>query len=357
MNTTHSLSKKIFICLLPETFILWADNLRVFAVFAVILLHVAEGFVGGITPSDPMYGSYTWWAGNIYDSITRWCVPLFVMISGYFLLNTDDANKLFFRKRLHRILIPLLFWSVFFSFWLILKSYAKGDLETVHLTIIEGWISGAPFYHLWYLFMIPFLYLVTPILRVFHHSASRDELSFFILVSFSLAMISAFAEKVLIHFHLTNGFMLFSNKFLLYLGYYALGGYIGKYNPKTSNTKCLAILMISLLITIFGSYFFTYSYFYSYLSINTVFASIALFFLIKSSLDKDLRIGYFAAFSFGIYLIHPVFLDLITFFGKDQFLDKLDVYIYIPVVSFIVFILSYIGVFIMSKIKFLNKCI
>ncbi|HCI5633973.1 TPA: acyltransferase family protein, partial [Klebsiella variicola subsp. variicola] len=96
---------------------MWANNLRVFSAFAVVMLHVAAGFVGGIELSDLNYGNREWWAGNIYDSVTRWCVPLFVMISGYFLLNKDEPTSVFFKKRLNKILIPLIFWSVFFSFW------------------------------------------------------------------------------------------------------------------------------------------------------------------------------------------------------------------------------------------------
>jgi surface polysaccharide O-acyltransferase-like enzyme len=50
---------------------MWANNLRVFSAFAVVMLHVAVGFVGGIDLSDSSYGSRDWWAGNIYDSVTK----------------------------------------------------------------------------------------------------------------------------------------------------------------------------------------------------------------------------------------------------------------------------------------------
>ena len=56
----------------------WIDYLRVFATFGVILLHTAA-------PLANQYGivsNYDWWIGNIYNSITRFCVPVFLMISG-----------------------------------------------------------------------------------------------------------------------------------------------------------------------------------------------------------------------------------------------------------------------------------
>ncbi|MDQ6971139.1 MAG: acyltransferase family protein, partial [Mariprofundaceae bacterium] len=83
---------------------IWLDNSRVLAVFAVILVHVSDGFVSHY----PM-GSEYWWIGNIYDSAVRWCVPVFVMISGALLLDPAKHENLntFYRKRFSRICIPI----------------------------------------------------------------------------------------------------------------------------------------------------------------------------------------------------------------------------------------------------------
>ncbi|MFZ4557738.1 MAG: acyltransferase family protein, partial [Pseudanabaena sp.] len=62
---------------------IWVDKARIFAVIAVIVLHVSAIVVVGIKDfNDPQ-----WWFGNIYDSMVRWCVPVFVMISGALLLS------------------------------------------------------------------------------------------------------------------------------------------------------------------------------------------------------------------------------------------------------------------------------
>lgn len=55
----------------------WLDNARIAAIFAVVLLHVAAEIVNGTA-----IGSEFWWFGNIYDSLVRWCVPIFVLESG-----------------------------------------------------------------------------------------------------------------------------------------------------------------------------------------------------------------------------------------------------------------------------------
>lgn len=344
----------IFLC---ERFDVWANNLKVFAAFAVVVLHVAAGFVGGIEVSDPLYGNYEWWAGNIYDSLTRWCVPLFVMISGYFLLNKEEPIQVFFRKRLNKILIPLIFWSLFFSFWTALKFGVKGELSDAPIAIVKGWVLGKPYFHLWYLFMIPFLYLITPALRIVFNKLSNNETLFLVLFCLSLAVLNTLSGNVLSYFGLSAKVTLFTNNFLSYIGYFCLGGYFSKYELKKRNSFAFTTLIVAWVVTIFGSYFFTYKYFYSYLSINTVIASIALFLLIKWHCNKDFRLSSISKLSLGIYLVHPVFLDAISFIGKDWFLSRLDVYMYIPLVSVIVFSLSYLSALLMSKIRFLDKCV
>lgn len=91
----------------------WIDNSRILAIFAVIVVHVGAKVVGENT-----IGSEYWWYGNIFESLARWCVPVFVMISGALLLDPNKKEDLltFYRKRLHRIFIPFLFWSVIYLY-------------------------------------------------------------------------------------------------------------------------------------------------------------------------------------------------------------------------------------------------
>lgn len=336
---------------------MWANNLKFFAAFAVVTLHVAAVFVGGVEISDPLYGNYEWWAGNIYDSLTRWCVPIFVMMSGYFLLNKEEPIQVFFRKRLNKILIPLVFWSLFFSFWAVLKFGVKGELSDAPINIVKSWVLGAPYFHLWYLFMIPFLYLITPAIRIIFNNLSKNETLLFVLFCLSLAILNQLSESVLSYFGLSAKNPLFTNGFLSYIGYFCLGGYFSKYEPRDRSSFALAALIVAWVVTVFGSYFFTYAYFYSYLSINTVIASIAFFLLIKWNFNKDFKLSAISKLSFGVYLIHPIFLEAIFYVGKDWLLSRLDVYMYIPLVSFIVFCFSCLSAFVMSKTRFLYKCI
>ena len=50
------------------------DLLRIVAAFAVIMIHTSGQWFGELSPE--------WEFANIYDSLSRWCVPVFIMISG-----------------------------------------------------------------------------------------------------------------------------------------------------------------------------------------------------------------------------------------------------------------------------------
>lgn len=107
---------------------IWLDNSRIIAIYAVVFLHVSAGVVIG---ND--VGTEYWWVGNVYDSAVRWCVPVFVMISGALLLDPNKQEDLatFYTKRLSRILVPIIFWSAFFLAWAFLKGAMKGNELTV----------------------------------------------------------------------------------------------------------------------------------------------------------------------------------------------------------------------------------
>lgn len=69
-------------------------------------------------------GTEYWWISNVYDSISRWGVPVFVMVSGALLLDTSKQEGIltFYKKRLSKIFIPIIFWTAFYLFWFFLKA-------------------------------------------------------------------------------------------------------------------------------------------------------------------------------------------------------------------------------------------
>ena len=93
--------------------IFWLDLLRIISIFSVIALHAAAvGYEGKFCA-----GSDNWQWCNIYGSVTRFCVPVLVMISGVMLLNPEkdySIKKIFFHKIFH-LAAAFILWIIFYS--------------------------------------------------------------------------------------------------------------------------------------------------------------------------------------------------------------------------------------------------
>jgi surface polysaccharide O-acyltransferase-like enzyme len=144
------------------------DVLRVLAAFAVVVIHVADRVVTALDEAGPV----GWWVGNVAESASRWAVPVFIMISGTLMLSpsrTEPAGT-FFRRRVHRILPALVFWS---AAYLGLQALMINRLHVHaqgldHFSLGEALhllAYGVPYNHLWFLCMLPGLYLLIPCLR------------------------------------------------------------------------------------------------------------------------------------------------------------------------------------------------
>ena len=92
--------------------LVWVDLLRLLATFMVIAIHCADPF--NVSPEARSNPEYNFW-GAFYGSMLRPCVPLFVMITGLLLLPVKEGLTIFYKKRLMRIAIPFLVWSVMYN--------------------------------------------------------------------------------------------------------------------------------------------------------------------------------------------------------------------------------------------------
>lgn len=86
--------------------IAWVDFLRILACFLVVLAHCCDPFVGSFD------GSFNFKSAVFWGSLVRPCVPLFAMISGVLLFPVTLEMGAFYSRRLKRVLVPLIVWSL-----------------------------------------------------------------------------------------------------------------------------------------------------------------------------------------------------------------------------------------------------
>lgn len=89
------------------------DLLRVLACYMVLQVHAGEFYYiadGGLVAA----GGEPVWACWL-NSLCRTAVPLFVMLSGFFLLPVRERTRDFFARRFVRVVVPFLVWCVLYN--------------------------------------------------------------------------------------------------------------------------------------------------------------------------------------------------------------------------------------------------
>jgi len=340
--------------------ILWLNALRVIATLAVVFLHTSGYVLKGVEDTTSFY----WWVGNFASASVRWCIPIFVMISGALLLDNSKKEDIavFYKKRLNRILIPLVFWSLFY---LVLRMAYKGlTIEQIIMSIL----TGMPYGHLWYIYMILGLYLFTPFIRLSITALSKKEYNYIIILILLLASSYVFVNRFLF----LNKATIFT-MFIPYIGYYLCGYQIRlKYFLNRISIKSLFIIIVisylfivfstGLLVNIYGVHLEKSMIFYDYFSPFVIVMSIGLFLLFYKIYNNDNLnleftenfINKIAPATLGIYLLHPIillFFQMILRVTPADFNPLLS----IPVFSVVVFIICFLIIALIQKIPYLKR--
>ena len=348
--------------------VFYPDFLRVIAAFAVICIHVSSTRFYQ-TPIN----TFEWFILDLFhNSLAYWCIPIFVMVSGMFLLDynrysTDiRANfKQILKKNILKISIALVVWSIIYRYF-----HAYIYDEPMLFTYNFSFLFKHVYPHLWFLYLILGLYVLVPFLHILVRNLSKKDFEFllvvFIVCSSGYDFVSfIFVATVEYPLYLRNYIPEFSGFVIFFLA----GYYFSKFEISDKSKKIFYLLaIISSFFTILNA--FCLYKFNIGLKINnankvlhTVFIAFGLFLFVKSKFSKPnanslfyKRISFLSSISFGIYLVHFIVLHLIVFrLGLDAL--TLNPIIMVPILAMSVFVLSAILVFIISKIPILKKII
>ncbi len=345
----------------------WVDVLRFFAIAAVVSVHVAADIVTEWR-SVPLSA---WWTANFYDSLARGAVPVFVMLSGALLLPQVESYRVFFRKRLRRILIPFVAWIVFYLLWQ--KCFYEPSLGLPEA--VRRAVNGEVHFHLWFLYMITGLYLVVPFLRVFTAHATRQDLLYFLGLCFVIASFGPFWEGLDgLFFHTGLRLRIPVESVQGFIGYFLLGFALTKEAKPSWVTGAALLWFGAFLLCFLGSGWIVFhankfpSLFYDNLAPNVALYAASFFVIVKETVPRlEMRLSEgvkrivlsLSAASFGIYLIHPVFIDVFNHARLGFVLNALMGHPAwsIPLTSFAVYLFSYMAVLGIRKIPLLKTTV
>lgn len=333
----------------------YLDVLRLLAIFFVILIHVVAPLF-----SDERSTFLTIQIANAFDCLARISVPIFVMISGALLLNTEISIKSI-PKRILKVLIPLIFWSIIYLIYVNHWSMVPFDI----LKSIISIFTSPSMYHLWFVYMIIGIYIILPILKLISVKLLSDQT--FAIYFFLLWFIF---NSVVVFFPFTLANLMVIGNFMAWSGYFLLGYYISqkKILSDFSKRKLLLIYFLSSFVTFSLTLWFNTTFnplneiAYNYFSPNVLIASIAIFLYFKALTISSNYISLFAYISTLIFPVYFMHLLLIAILQGDYLGFSIDQFTIHPIIGILLMttttLLScFLITIIAYKIPYLKKLI
>jgi surface polysaccharide O-acyltransferase-like enzyme len=316
--------------------LLWPDLIRVVAIFLMVVLHISAMYAVVWNGQSRL----SWWGANLIDSYSRICVPLFIMLSGSLLLGKKKSLKEFYFKRVQRLVKPWLFWSLIYG----VINFLQGN----EATSLKRLVIGTVWTGFWILPLLLSIYLVTPF---FNYLLAKNEKVFISNYLFGMGF-----------------FMIMGGHFPLYFEYsfyFVLGYLLSKIKISKQLFNLSFVGMVLSWITIAGltnylsvankGLILDYYHFHTW---PVLLLSMLSFIFLKGLAERHIKrkeikkvIRELSIVSFGIYFIHMLVFKIninLVYFPS---------YIFIPLVSFIIYFLSYFIIKKLKNIKLLSQLV
>ncbi|WP_164233530.1 acyltransferase [Microbacterium hydrocarbonoxydans] len=297
------------------------DVLRVVAIVGVVSIHT----FGALRTSPEIQGTASWWVAVALNAGFIWAVPVFVMISGALLLGERPHRHGpmdFYRRRLMRLAPAFVFWQVFYL--IVVRQWLSG-LHEGPGAIAALLLRGEPYTHLYFLWLIVGLYIVSPVLRAFMSGGGRRR-AVMLAAGALLITVLTYSSAALLTWagHPTRLTLLALTQWVPYVGYFVAGYALRDVRLKgAALAACAGVVILALAWTVFqagavppGS-FVSAALSQSYLGPVTVVLAIALFVGVNSVFRSEASAGHarilvtLSDATFGVYLVHFVLLILV----------------------------------------------
>lgn len=314
---------------------LFIELLRIFACFLVILYHSRYQIYNSVSDGAEL-SLFNRLCLNASFVIGRLAVPIFFIISGYFSFPVKGDTFSFLKKRLLRIVLPLIFWlftyTIFFSNP---KNYLYDLFNATY----------AP--QIWYLYALIGITILLPIVSPYIVNATKKELYLYTTVWLLTLIFNGNNFESFMTINTNHQGMLFTNpltgllSFYGYFGYIVIGFFFRKFAFNKFVPFTLLIVGLSVLLLYTVIFNIPIKHAIAYCSVPNLFISSAIF-LYAKQLFSTMTLGKcysclnkVASLTFGIYLIHWMVFQLIYYIPGTKSMNC----ILLSVITFIVSLL------------------
>ncbi|MGF7430201.1 acyltransferase [Thermoanaerobacterium thermosaccharolyticum] len=330
------------------------DVLKGIAIIAVLMIHTTGSAVSTLYKSSISYLIFAF-----INRFSQFAVPAFIFASSMLLMyNYGDSNdwKLFYKKRFKNVLLPYIVWTIIYGIYL----YVIYNEPLKSILTVENLFLGGMFYHLYFIVIIVQLYLLFPILLYIYKLISKN--TYTVVLSIVLFQM---IDVIVYRYFISKFFQNSSLLFITYISFIIAGIYVGEnirewgkyYHKKWLNSFFAVIvfgyLFVDISLKVFANKQIDSNLYNIYYYAFTLLASLFFFALSTKILNYHALSGLLAStgkLSFGIYLSHPLFLDVLNHFlntGNQYLYD-----IYILLIFIMIYAISYFFAKFLKKHKF-----
>lgn len=304
------------------------EALRGVAILGVLAWHILGQFTAVDDPTGIFRVTFVLW------NLVRWAVPLFVFISGFVLYASygkDFSASVFYRRRLARIIPPYIAFSLFY-----LGYYAIRDGWPGGARIAGALFLGQAAAHMWFFRLIIELYLLFPLAVSLYRKLPKGKGRIFCLLltaAFQLCCthfariiaLESGSQTLRLTVHL---FTWGSYIFYFYLGMWCCENraqFLASFEKKPWLLPALVCAITVLAgadntsilegMRRYGGYSRISEQFYFPIHAIEAFLytlSICALYGGAAGLVRLPQLASLGRYSFGIYLVHPVFVSLFT---------------------------------------------
>lgn len=290
------------------------EILRITAMFFIVFTHVKHLFF------QPELVTATERFVNICTNVGIFSVDLFVLISGYFLINNTKMGFGHFFK----ILAETVFYSVVIT--LLFMIFGEGDLKPSFIELVKSFDPlGPTHFNYWFVSRYLCMMLFAPFLARFAQSLTKRQYKGLILVMMFVG--GTFCAVFPLGFYLCSGWMVW-----WFCIVFLVGGYIRLHYQLdlTKRNKWLGIFIVVSAIWLTLSQFRWFDGGYN--SVLTLLSAVSLFCFFRTLQfgESTSTINFFASHVFAAYLIQEqyYFKAFIQHIGDTYFSVDVTCHLY-----------------------------
>ena len=205
------------------------DILRVLACAMVVAMHSPM-------PSAYAQGSFL----VVLSYLTAPCIGLFFMVSGALLLPVRGEMTVFLRRRLERILVPVLLWTLIY---VCLKLWFSEDEIDIARTFFSVPFSPQGNGVLWFMYALTGLYLIAPVISPWLERCRERDIRLVLLLWTVTLLWPLLENRIDIRQDNTGMLYYFSG----YGGYFLLGYYMRRWPGALPGKFLWPVAVVALL--------------------------------------------------------------------------------------------------------------